>query len=84
MHVAAKRKLLDDQAALEYADLSRYVPEKLAKLDDPQTAIPRIAKDAEAINLIERAIVRFPPRIRYVTGMPALCRVWHPKAFTSS
>lgn len=60
MHVAAKRKLLDDQAALEYADLSRYVPEKLAKLDDPQTAIPRIAKDAEAINLIERAIRQIP------------------------
>jgi len=60
MHVAAKRKLLDDQAALEYADLSRYVPEEFAKLGDPQTAIPRIAKDAEAIGLIERAIRQIP------------------------
>lgn len=60
MHVAAKRKLLDDQAALEYADLSRYVPEEFAKLGDPQTAIPRIAKDTEAISLIERAIRQIP------------------------
>ncbi len=60
MHVAAKRKLLDDQAALEYADLSPYVPEEFAKLGDPQTAIPRIAKDAEAISLIERAIRQIP------------------------
>jgi len=60
MHVAAKRKILHDQLARENADLSRYVPEELAKLDDPQTAIPRIAKDAQSIRLIERAVHQVP------------------------
>ena len=60
MQVAAKRKTLIDQPALENADLSRYVPEELAKLDDPQTAIPRIAKDAHSIGLIERAVHQVP------------------------
>lgn len=60
MHVAAKRKMLHDQLARENADLSRYVPEELAKLDDPQTAIPRIAKDAQSIRLIERAVHQVP------------------------
>ncbi|MFI5058535.1 MAG: DNA-methyltransferase [Candidatus Acidiferrales bacterium] len=60
MHVAAKRNILHDQLAQETADLSRYVPEELAKLDDPQTAIPRLAKDAQSIHLIERAVHQVP------------------------
>src|SRR5438132_650431 len=60
MHVAAKTKILHDQLAQEKADLSRYVPEELAKLDEPQTAIPRIAKDPQLICLIERAIHQVP------------------------
>ncbi len=60
MYEAAKKKILQDQPAQENADLSRYVPEELAKFDDPQTAIPRIAKDAQSIHLIERAIHQVP------------------------
>jgi len=60
MHAAAKSKIPLDQLAQENADLSRYVPEELAKLDDPQTAIPRIAKDAHSIRLIERAVHQVP------------------------
>jgi DNA modification methylase len=60
MHASAKSKILQDRPAQENADLSRYVPEELAKLDDPQTAIPRIAKDARSIHLIERAIHQVP------------------------
>ncbi len=60
MQVAAKRKILIDQPALENADLSRYVPEGLAKLGDPQTAIPRIAKDAHSVGQIERAVHQVP------------------------
>jgi DNA modification methylase len=60
MHVAAKSKLVIDVSARESADLSRYVPEELSKLGDPQTAIPRIAKDAQSIQLIERAIHQVP------------------------
>ncbi len=60
MPVPAKTKILHDQLAQEKADLSRYVPEELAKLDEPQTAIPRIAKDPQLIRLIERAIHQVP------------------------
>ena len=60
MHVAAKSKILQDQPARENADLSRHVPDELAKLDDPQTAIPRIAKDVRLIRLIERAVHQVP------------------------
>ena len=60
MQVAAKRKLMTDQPASEYADLSRYVPKELAKLDDHQTAIPRIARDPQSISLIERGIHQVP------------------------
>lgn len=60
MYVAAKSKILHDQLVQENANLSRYVPEELAKLDDPQTAIPRIAKDTQSIRLIERAVHQVP------------------------
>lgn len=60
MYAAAKSKILQDQPAQANVDLSRFVPGELAKLDDPQTAIPRIAKDAQSIRLIERAIHQVP------------------------
>src|SRR6266568_5395424 len=60
MYAAAKRKILQNQSAQDSADLSRYIPEDLAKFDDPQTAIPRIAKDAQSIRLIERAVHQVP------------------------
>jgi modification methylase len=60
MYAAAKRKILQDQLAQENADLSRYIPEELAKFADPQTAIPRIAKDAQSIRLIEAAVHQVP------------------------
>ena len=37
-----------------------FVPEELAALADPQTAIPAIAKDARLIGLIEEAVKRIP------------------------
>jgi DNA modification methylase len=60
MHVAAKSKILNEQLAPGNADLSSFVPDELVKLGDPQTAIPRIAKDAHLIRLIERAIHQVP------------------------
>ncbi len=60
MHVAAKSKLHNDEPATESVDLSRYVPKELSNLGDPQTAIPRIAKDTDSIRLIERAIHQIP------------------------
>jgi hypothetical protein len=60
MPAAAKSKIVYDQLARENADLSRYVPAELAMLADPQTAIPRIAKDPQSIKLIERAVHQVP------------------------
>jgi DNA modification methylase len=40
--------------------IDEVVPEELAVLADPQTAIPAIAKDARLIGLIEEAIKRIP------------------------
>jgi DNA modification methylase len=60
MSTAAKPKILHHQPAPENADLSRYVPQELANLGDPQTAIPRIAKDPQSIRLIERAVHQVP------------------------
>jgi modification methylase len=39
-----------------------FVPEELAELADPQTAIPAIAKDGRLVGLIEEAIKRIPTR----------------------
>jgi len=60
MHHATQRKTLSGQPTPELPRLSQYVPAELSKLDDPQTAIPRIAKDLNAIRLIERAIHEIP------------------------
>ena len=42
--------------------VEEFVPEELAFLANPQTAIPSIAKDAQLIGLIEEAIKRIPTR----------------------
>lgn len=60
MHAAAKSKILREPLAREHPGLSRYVPGEFAKLEDPQTAIPRIAKDSKSIQLIERAVHQVP------------------------
>ncbi len=39
---------------------SRFLPESLTRLDDPQKDIPRIAKDAELTAKIERALLQIP------------------------
>lgn len=38
----------------------KYVPAEVGRLDDPQTAIPRIAKDHALVRLIEAAIQQIP------------------------
>ena len=42
--------------ATPHSCIDEFVPEELAALADPQTAIPAIAKDARLIGLIEEAI----------------------------
>ncbi len=43
-------------------DLSAFVPEELLPLKNPQTDIPRIAKDEGLLRLIEEAVQRIPTR----------------------
>ena len=42
------------------ADLTQFVPVEVSSLKDPQTDIPRIAKDRDLIRLIEEAVRRIP------------------------
>jgi hypothetical protein len=41
-------------------DLTGYVPKEILPLANPQTDLPRIAKDARLIGLIEEAVQRIP------------------------
>jgi hypothetical protein len=41
-------------------DLAKFVPTELASLGDPQTAIPRIAKDGRLLGQIEAAVANVP------------------------
>ena len=43
-----------------FTDLQQYLPAELRSLEDPQTAIPAIAKDARLLGLIEEAIGQVP------------------------
>jgi len=60
MHVVAKKKSPVAEPVQLKTGLSRFVPTELAELDDPQTAIPRIAKDQRLIQLIESAVHQVP------------------------
>lgn len=60
MQAAVKRNILHDRSARETADLSAYVPEEFLAIGDPQTAIPRIARDPAASQLIEGAVQKVP------------------------
>jgi DNA modification methylase len=60
MTVGAKTKREVGGISSVVRDLSAYVPKGLGKLDNPQTAIPRLAKDPEAVREIERAVRSVP------------------------
>ncbi|HEY4840225.1 MAG TPA: site-specific DNA-methyltransferase [Candidatus Acidoferrales bacterium] len=60
MHAAATGKLVEESLTQEIVNLAAYVPAELGDLENLQTAIPRIAKDEEAIQRIERAVQTIP------------------------
>src|SRR5437870_2043879 len=60
MTVAAKTKREVGRMNSAIRDLSAYVPKRLGRLDNPQKAIPRLAKDSEAVQEIERAVRSVP------------------------
>jgi DNA modification methylase len=41
-------------------DLAAYIPREIGELENPQTAIPRIAKDENLIRLIEASVQQIP------------------------
>lgn len=57
-----KDELYNDQGpkAVEVGDLVRFVPQEVYPLENPQTDIPRIAKDKRLIQLIEEAVRKVP------------------------
>ena len=68
MPVTAKSPPLPPQRPTESAGLTSYVPKELGNIVNPQTAIPRIAKDPEAMQRIERAIQSIPTSHRLYLG----------------
>jgi DNA modification methylase len=49
-------------------DLSRFVPKDIGELDDPQTEIPRIAKDPNLVGLIDSAVQQVPSTHQLLLG----------------
>ena len=49
-------------AASDDAELWEFVPEELRQLENPQTAIPQLAKDSEQMRAIEACVQRVPTR----------------------
>jgi modification methylase len=64
MLIATKRKPPSDSPG----DLSRFVPTELRGLGDPQTAIPRLAKDEQSVRAIEQAVQTIPTTHRLYKG----------------
>ena len=51
-----------EEAAAEDAELWEFVSEELRQLENPQTAIPQLAKDAGQMRVIEACVQRIPTR----------------------
>lgn len=60
MHSSARAELAEQTVSQPDLDLSTFVPKELQVLDDPQTAIPRFAKDEQAVRSIEHAVQTIP------------------------
>src|SRR5665213_926155 len=60
MNAIVSHRHINDEPRNEFLDLSAFVPESLRSLGDPQTAIPRIAKDGQSCRLIEQAVQTIP------------------------
>ncbi len=76
MSVATKRKAASDSPEKPSAALAAFVPRELRDLGDPQTAIPRLARDEQSVRIIEQAVQTIPTTHRLYRGdareMPTL------------
>src|SRR5437867_2043434 len=58
---ATEQKRVVDSTGPEIPyDLAPYIPQEIGELENPQTAIPRIAKNDNLTKLIEAAVQRIP------------------------
>lgn len=62
MYFAAKIKLAETAPDPSTIDLSACLPRELAQLADPQTDIPRLARDERAVQVIEDVVRRISTR----------------------
>ncbi len=60
MKIIEKRGSVGEPQAEALKDLSVFVPKELRAIGEPQTAIPRIARDTELIKQIETAVQQVP------------------------
>lgn len=63
MSLALKLKKIPDsdtQSDNGISDLARFLPKEILPLNDPQTDIPRIAKDKQLVKLIADSVQRIP------------------------
>jgi len=58
----------DDPELIEGSDLAAFVPPEIYPLANPQTDLPRIAKDKHLIQLIEAAVRKVPTSHRLILG----------------
>jgi DNA modification methylase len=76
MKTATKLKLDDESSKDATANLFAFVPKELRNIGDPQTAIPRLAKDEQSVRIIEQAVQTIPTMHRLYLGdarnMPSL------------
>jgi modification methylase len=68
MSLAAKRKLSNVAPEKTIIDLSAFVPRDLKRMGDAQTMIPRLAKDEQAVRIIEQSIQTIPTWHRLYAG----------------
>jgi DNA modification methylase len=68
MKTATKLKLDDLSSKDTTASLFAFVPKELRDIGDPQTAIPRLAKDEQSVRIIEQAVQTIPTMHRLYLG----------------
>ncbi len=68
MPAAAKHKLASAPLGAVPANLSSFVPRGLTLTDDPQTLIPRLAKDENSVRMIEHSVQTIPTTHRLTLG----------------
>jgi DNA modification methylase len=60
MALAVNKRATPTAGAVRASDFTRFLPAEVFPLDDPQTDLPRIAKDERLIRLIEEAVDQIP------------------------